>query len=52
MLGVIGLLTFVALSVSAARAAQALWSKCSKCRGKESLRETQRQISLGKSHIR
>jgi hypothetical protein len=49
LFGAIGLLTFVGLSVLAARAEQALWSKC---RETESLRETQQQISLGKSRIR
>jgi hypothetical protein len=49
LFGVVGLLTFVVLPASAARAEQALWSKC---RGKESLRETQLRISLGKSRIR
>ena len=49
---VIGLLAIAALSVLVvleARAEEALWSEC---RGRESLRQMQQQITLGKSHIR
>ena len=49
---VIGLLVIAALSVVVvleARAEEALWSECKRS---ESVRQTQQQISLGKSHIR
>jgi hypothetical protein len=46
---VIGLLIIAAFSVLQARAEQALWRKCRK---RESLRQTQQQILLGKSHLR
>jgi hypothetical protein len=46
---VIGLLIIAAFSVLAARAEQALWTKC---RRGESLRQMQQQISLGKARIR
>jgi hypothetical protein len=49
MLGVMGLLVIAAVSVLAARAEESLWSKC---RGNESLRQMQQQVSLGKSRIR
>jgi hypothetical protein len=49
ILGVIGLLIIAVFSVLEARAEEALWSKC---RRRESLRQMQQQISLGKSHIR
>jgi hypothetical protein len=48
----IGLLVIAVLSVLAvleARAEEALWSEC---RRSESIRQTQQQISVGKSHIR
>jgi hypothetical protein len=46
---VIGLFVIGAFSILAARAEQSLWSKC---RRSESLRQTQQQITLGKSCIR
>jgi hypothetical protein len=49
IVGVIGVLIIAALCVLAARAEEALWSKC---RGNESRRQMQQQISLGKSRIR
>lgn len=49
IVGVIGLLIIGAFCVLAARAEEALWSKC---RGNESRRQMQQQISLGKSRIR
>jgi hypothetical protein len=49
LLGGVGLLVVVAVSVLEARAEEALWRKC---RGKESLRKMQQEISLGKSRIR
>jgi hypothetical protein len=45
----IGLPMIVAFSVLAARAEQALWTKC---RRRESCPETQQQITMGKSHVR
>jgi hypothetical protein len=49
IVGLVGLLVVVALSVLEARAEQSLWSKC---RREERLRELQQRISLGKSRIR
>jgi hypothetical protein len=49
VLFVIGLPMIVAFSVLAARAEQALWTKC---RRRESCPETQQQITMGKSHLR
>jgi hypothetical protein len=49
MLGVLGLLIVATVSVLAARAEESLWSKC---RRRESLRQMQQQISVGKSRIR
>jgi hypothetical protein len=46
---VIGLLIIAAFSVLAARAEEALWTKC---RRRDSLRQMQQQISLGKGRIR
>lgn len=46
---VIGLLIMAAFSVLAARAEEALWSKC---RRRESCLRMQQQITLGKAHIR
>ena len=46
---VIGLPVIVALSVLAARAEQALWTKC---RRRDSCPEMQQQITMGKSHLR
>lgn len=46
---VIGLLTMAVFSILEARAEQALWSKCKQ---RESLRQMQQQITLGKSHVR
>lgn len=49
VLGGMGLLVVVAASVLEARAEEALWRKC---RGKESLRQAQQQIGLGRARIR
>jgi hypothetical protein len=49
ILVVIGLLIIAAFSALAARAEEALWSKC---RRRESYLRMQQQITLGKSHIR
>jgi hypothetical protein len=46
---VIGLPVIVAFSVLAARAQQALWTKC---RRRDSCTEMQQQITMGKSHLR
>ena len=46
---VIGLLIIAVFSVLAARAEEALWSKCRRI---DSRRRVQQQITLGKSHIR
>jgi hypothetical protein len=46
---VIGLLIIAAFSIWAARAEEALWSKC---RRRDSCLPTQQQITLGKSHTR
>jgi hypothetical protein len=49
VLGGVGLLVIVAVSVLEARANQALWRKC---RGNESMRQAQQEISLGRARIR
>jgi hypothetical protein len=49
ILFVIGLLIIAAFSILEARSEQALWSKC---RRRESLRQMQQQITLGKAHLR
>jgi hypothetical protein len=49
IVGLIGLLIIGAFCVLGARAEEALWSKC---RGNESRRQMQQEISLGKSRVR
>jgi hypothetical protein len=49
LFGLIGVLAIVAFSILAARSEEALWNKCGR---RESAREMQQQISLGKSRIR
>jgi hypothetical protein len=49
MLGVMGSLIIATVSVLAARAEESLWSKC---RRRESVRQMQQQITVGKSRIR
>jgi hypothetical protein len=49
ILGLIGLLAIAAFSILAARSEEAMWNKCGR---RESAREMQRQISVGKSRIR
>jgi hypothetical protein len=49
ILGVTGLLITAVFSILATRAEQTLWGRC---RRRESLRQMQLQISLGKARIR
>jgi hypothetical protein len=49
LFSVIGLLLIFAFSVLAARAQEALWSKCKQ---RESCLQMQQHITMGKSHCR
>jgi hypothetical protein len=49
MLGVLGLFIITAVSVLAARAEESLWRECKR---RESARQLQQQISVGKSRLR